>query len=72
MGTKPSSKSISGDQNADPTDERMGSSVLEGHDRLLELFGSIDWDPGYDYKSERSRDAFRSDAELKPGESSGR
>jgi Arc/MetJ family transcription regulator len=24
--------------------------------RLLELFGSLDWDPGYDYKAERSRD----------------
>lgn len=23
--------------------------------RLVELFGSLDWDPGYDYKSERSR-----------------
>jgi Arc/MetJ family transcription regulator len=24
--------------------------------RLLELFASLDWDPDYDYKSERSRD----------------
>jgi Arc/MetJ family transcription regulator len=24
--------------------------------RLLELFGGLDWDPDYDYKSERSRD----------------
>lgn len=23
--------------------------------RLLELFGSLEWSPGYDYKSERSR-----------------
>ena len=23
--------------------------------RLLELFGKLEWDPGYDYKSERSR-----------------
>ena len=23
--------------------------------RLLELFGSLDWDPDYDYKVERSR-----------------
>jgi len=23
--------------------------------RLLDLFGKIDWDPGYDYKKERSR-----------------
>ena len=23
--------------------------------RLLELFASLDWDPGYDYKRERSR-----------------
>ena len=23
--------------------------------RILELFGSLDWDPGYDYKVERSR-----------------
>jgi Arc/MetJ family transcription regulator len=23
--------------------------------RLLELFGNLDWDPGYDYKVERSR-----------------
>ncbi|HET6584352.1 MAG TPA: type II toxin-antitoxin system VapB family antitoxin [Nannocystaceae bacterium] len=23
--------------------------------RLLELFGSLDWDPEYDYKRERSR-----------------
>ncbi|MEM1203798.1 MAG: type II toxin-antitoxin system VapB family antitoxin [Acidobacteriota bacterium] len=23
---------------------------------LVELFGSLDWDPDYDYKSERSRD----------------
>ena len=23
--------------------------------RLLELFGSLDWDPDYDYKAERSR-----------------
>jgi len=23
--------------------------------RLLELFGSLDWRPGYDYKAERSR-----------------
>ena len=23
--------------------------------RLLELFASLDWDPEYDYKSERSR-----------------
>ncbi|MCH7825768.1 MAG: type II toxin-antitoxin system VapB family antitoxin [Acidobacteria bacterium] len=22
---------------------------------LLELFGSLDWDPDYDYKAERSR-----------------
>ena len=24
--------------------------------RLLELFGRLDWDPEYDYKSKRSRD----------------
>lgn len=24
--------------------------------RLLELFGSLDWEPGYDHKRERSRD----------------
>lgn len=24
--------------------------------RLAELFGSLEWDAGYDYKSERSRD----------------
>lgn len=24
--------------------------------RILELFGSVDWDPDYDYKTERSRD----------------
>jgi Arc/MetJ family transcription regulator len=24
--------------------------------RLLDLFASLDWDPDYDYKSERSRD----------------
>jgi Arc/MetJ family transcription regulator len=24
--------------------------------RLLELFGGLDWDPDYDYQSERSRD----------------
>ena len=24
--------------------------------RLLELFGGLDWDPDYHYKSERSRD----------------
>jgi hypothetical protein len=24
--------------------------------RLLELFGKLEWDPGYDYKQERSRD----------------
>jgi Bacterial antitoxin of type II TA system, VapB len=23
--------------------------------RLLELFGSLDWDPDFDYKAERSR-----------------
>ena len=23
--------------------------------RILELFGSLDWDPNYDYKAERSR-----------------
>jgi Arc/MetJ family transcription regulator len=23
--------------------------------RLVELFGALDWDPGYDYKEERSR-----------------
>lgn len=23
--------------------------------RLLELMGKLEWDPGYDYKSERSR-----------------
>ena len=23
--------------------------------RLVELFGSLDWDPDYDYKAERSR-----------------
>jgi Arc/MetJ family transcription regulator len=23
--------------------------------KLRELFGSLDWDPGYDYKAERSR-----------------
>jgi len=23
--------------------------------KLLRLFGSLDWDPGYDYKAERSR-----------------
>ena len=23
--------------------------------RMVELFGSLDWDPGYDYKAERSR-----------------
>lgn len=23
--------------------------------RLLELFGSLDWDPSFDYKAERSR-----------------
>jgi len=24
--------------------------------RLLELFGRLEWSPGYDYKAERSRD----------------
>jgi hypothetical protein len=24
--------------------------------QLLELFGKLEWDPGYDYKRERSRD----------------
>lgn len=24
--------------------------------RILELFGTMDWDPTYDYKAERSRD----------------
>ena len=24
--------------------------------RLLDLFGSLDWEPGYDYKVDRSRD----------------
>lgn len=24
--------------------------------RLLELMGKLEWDPGYDYKSERSRE----------------
>lgn len=24
--------------------------------RLLDLMGKLEWDPGYDYKSERSRD----------------
>ena len=24
--------------------------------RMMELFGKLDWDSGYDYKSERSRD----------------
>ncbi len=24
--------------------------------RILELFGTMDWDPNYDYKAERSRD----------------
>ncbi|HEY4942979.1 MAG TPA: type II toxin-antitoxin system VapB family antitoxin [Rhizomicrobium sp.] len=24
--------------------------------RILELFGTMDWDPAYDYKAERSRD----------------
>jgi Arc/MetJ family transcription regulator len=24
--------------------------------RLIELFASLEWDPDYDYKSERSRD----------------
>lgn len=24
-------------------------------ERLLELFGSLEWDTGYDYKTERSR-----------------
>jgi Arc/MetJ family transcription regulator len=23
--------------------------------RLVELFGALDWDPGFDYKEERSR-----------------
>lgn len=23
--------------------------------RLLELFGTLEWDPGYDYKAERDR-----------------
>ncbi len=23
--------------------------------KILELFGSLDWDPAYDYKAERSR-----------------
>jgi Arc/MetJ family transcription regulator len=23
--------------------------------RLVELFGALEWDPGYDYKTERSR-----------------
>jgi Arc/MetJ family transcription regulator len=23
--------------------------------RLLELFGTLEWDPGFDYKAERSR-----------------
>jgi hypothetical protein len=23
--------------------------------RLVDLFGSLDWDPGFDYKAERSR-----------------
>ncbi|MBI4617677.1 MAG: type II toxin-antitoxin system VapB family antitoxin [Planctomycetes bacterium] len=24
--------------------------------RILDLFGKVDWDPGYDYKKGRSRD----------------
>lgn len=24
--------------------------------RMLDLFGSLDWEPGYDYKAGRSRD----------------
>ncbi|MEM7048515.1 MAG: type II toxin-antitoxin system VapB family antitoxin [Acidobacteriota bacterium] len=24
--------------------------------RIVELFGSLDWDPDYDYKTERARD----------------
>lgn len=24
--------------------------------RLLDLFGKLEWDPGYDYKRERNRD----------------
>ncbi len=24
--------------------------------KLLELFGTLEWDPGYDYKRERTRD----------------
>ena len=25
-------------------------------EKILELFGKLDWDPDYDYKAERSRD----------------
>lgn len=30
--------------------------VRRSHARLLDLFGTLDWDGGYDYKSERSRE----------------
>jgi hypothetical protein len=33
--------------------------------RLLELFGTLDWDAQYDYKFERSRDQLRSSRRQK-------
>jgi len=30
--------------------------ALRGQKKLLELMGKLEWDSGYDYKAERSRD----------------
>ena len=48
---------VSGEKTKKATVERALRELIARREqrRLVELFGSLDWDPDYDYKAERSR-----------------
>ncbi len=48
---------VSGEKTKQATISRALEEFIarRGQKRLLDLFGSLDWDPQYDYKAERER-----------------
>ena len=48
---------VSGERTKTAAVTRALREFVARHDqkRLVELFGALDWDPGYDHKVERSR-----------------
>jgi hypothetical protein len=52
---------VSGEKTRKATIERALRELIarSAHRRIVDLFGTLDWDPGYDYKVERSRSGLR-------------